>query len=237
MISVVIPSRTAEYLQVLFESMESSQPCSAVNCIVADNGLGSGFHVRWPQALYVQVPALPFCFSQAVNWGVYNVKPDTSDLLILNDDTEIVTQGWLGRLIALLAEPQFAEFGLISCAVEGGVGNSDQKAVSSPEQDKMTQTYRTLAFVAMLIRRKAWDDIGLMDERFKGYGFEDDDYCRRAVEKGWKLGVTQRVVVKHGKGGLMHSSSYLRYFGQRKWNEMSAEAAAEYKEKWDRTPT
>ena len=38
----------------------------------------------------------------------------------------------------------------------------------------------------MLVRRKAIDDIGLMDEQFFMY-WEDADWCRRMRHKGWKV--------------------------------------------------
>jgi GT2 family glycosyltransferase len=48
----------------------------------------------------------------------------------------------------------------------------------------------------MLIRRKAFDDIGYFDERFFLY-CEDIDYCYRAWEKGWEVWYYPEAVVKH----------------------------------------
>ena len=39
---------------------------------------------------------------------------------------------------------------------------------------------RTVAFVCVLIPRRTIERIGLLDERFCFYGFDDNDYCRRA---------------------------------------------------------
>ena len=49
----------------------------------------------------------------------------------------------------------------------------------------------------LLIRREVIDQIGLMDERFGIGNFEDDDYCRRARDAGWRLVVSQDAFIHH----------------------------------------
>lgn len=49
---------------------------------------------------------------------------------------------------------------------------------------------------AILIRRRALDDIGHFDERFWMY-FEDIDLCRRAWEKGWRVTYYPHVRLVH----------------------------------------
>jgi GT2 family glycosyltransferase len=52
----------------------------------------------------------------------------------------------------------------------------------------------------MLIRRRALDDVGLMDERFWLY-MEDLDWCRRSWRAGWPILYWPGVTVTHIKGG------------------------------------
>lgn len=49
---------------------------------------------------------------------------------------------------------------------------------------------------AILIRRKALDQIGFFDQRFFMY-FEDTDLCRRAWEKGWRVVYAPLASVTH----------------------------------------
>jgi len=70
----------------------------------------------------------------------------------------------------------------------------------------------------MVVRRKAVDDIGLMDERFFLY-WEDADWCKRMWENGWKVVYFPQGSVIHYVGGSstqaflrssfeFHTSSY-----------------------------
>ncbi|MGE0086618.1 MAG: glycosyltransferase [Desulfococcaceae bacterium] len=52
----------------------------------------------------------------------------------------------------------------------------------------------------MVVRRKAIDSAGLMDERFFMY-WEDADWCRRMWEKGWKVVYYPSTTVYHYVGG------------------------------------
>jgi GT2 family glycosyltransferase len=49
----------------------------------------------------------------------------------------------------------------------------------------------------LLIRREVIDQVGLLDERFGVGNFEDDDYCRRARDSGWRLVVARDAYIHH----------------------------------------
>jgi len=53
-----------------------------------------------------------------------------------------------------------------------------------------------LSFVSVLIRGAAYQDIGLMDDGYFMYK-EDNDYCRRARAKGWKVYYLPKAEVIH----------------------------------------
>ncbi len=50
------------------------------------------------------------------------------------------------------------------------------------------------------MRRAALADVGLFDERFFLYG-EDEDWQRRAVDRGWRVRLCPEVTAVHGSGG------------------------------------
>ena len=62
---------------------------------------------------------------------------------------------------------------------------------------------------AMLVRRKAIDAVGLMDERFFLY-FEDVDWCRRFWDKGWKILYYPEAVMLHKHRRLSAPAEGLR---------------------------
>ncbi len=73
----------------------------------------------------------------------------------------------------------------------------------------------------MIVRRKALDDVGSLDERFFLY-WEDVDWCKRMWKRGWKVSYYPQASIEHYVGGSseqnltravfeFHKSAY-RYF-------------------------
>jgi N-acetylglucosaminyl-diphospho-decaprenol L-rhamnosyltransferase len=56
----------------------------------------------------------------------------------------------------------------------------------------------------MVVRRRALDEVGLLDERFFMY-FEDADLCRRVREAGWAVYYLPGIEVRHEAGGSTRS--------------------------------
>jgi GT2 family glycosyltransferase len=52
---------------------------------------------------------------------------------------------------------------------------------------------------AMIVRREAVEQVGLLDERFFLYG-EDIEWCWRMRGAGWRVGVCNAVVARHSEG-------------------------------------
>jgi GT2 family glycosyltransferase len=53
------------------------------------------------------------------------------------------------------------------------------------------------AFVCVFIPKEVQDKIGLLDERFIRYGFEDNDYCERLRATGMSISRLDDCVVAH----------------------------------------
>ena len=137
----------------------------------------------------IQAPDGPFIYSRNVNLGINQTK---DSVLLMNDDCQFVSTGTVEALEKIL--DTHADIGILSPRIDGGVGNAAQENVHQP----VLYTEQRLAFVCVLIRRKLFEEVGLLDERFVGYGWEDDDYCRRVRDAGYKLACTANAVVKHG---------------------------------------
>jgi GT2 family glycosyltransferase len=65
----------------------------------------------------------------------------------------------------------------------------------------------------MLVRRRAWDELGGMDGRYFLY-FEDVDFCVRAGRAGWRIGVVPAAVVEQAPG-LMRRLGAFGYLAAR----------------------
>jgi hypothetical protein len=206
------------------ESLEASQPGCAAQIIVADNGISEPLRRYWQTkgVNFVQTPSSPFIFSQAINMCAA-IMGEGQDLLVLNDDTEMITPRWHDVAVTTLARIQLRRYGLLSFSIsqKENVGNHDQALDKNLSPNGgVKESMKTICFIAALIRRTTWDKVGPMDERFVGYGFEDNDYNARVWNAGDRVGIISAVVVKHGKPQYPFSSSFARYNSMEKLSEM-----------------
>lgn len=175
--------------------------------IIVDNGSdtaysGEGIIIRNEENLG---------FPKAVNQGIAAAKGEI--IVILNNDT-IVTPNWIENL-----EAHFKDYDMV-----GPVTNSisGPQKIEAPEYTGNNQLYdfarsyneqhkeesmpfHRLVFFCIAIKREVIDKVGLLDEQFTPGNFEDDDYCLRAIEAGFRLGIAQDVFIHH-MGGATHKT-------------------------------
>ena len=85
---------------------------------------------------------------------------------------------------------------------------------------------RRIIGFCMLIRRAVVDRVGNCDERFGKYGYEDDDYCWRAMLAGYQVCIARDAFVHHvgGQGSPGGPDDY---------DEMLPAAWASFRDKWE----
>jgi GT2 family glycosyltransferase/tetratricopeptide (TPR) repeat protein len=147
-------------------------------------------------------------FPEAANQGIE--AAGGSQVLLLNNDT-IVTTGWLRRLlVALHSDPKIGLVGPCSNFV-GSTQQIEANYDSLTGMDgfawewgklyngRLEDTDRLIGF-CLLIRRTVIDEVGLLDEQFGIGCFEDDDYCLRAIKRGWRAVIARDTFVHHFGG-------------------------------------
>ena len=131
-------------------------------------------------------------FTKTVNDGLRRTKP-TEDVCILNDDVTWFPIGWLAALQrALYSNPRYGIAGpsgrSASATRDGKLGDTGLKVVSQ------------LSFWCVLLKRQMIDQLGLLDERFIHY-CSDNEYCLRAIKKGWRCVWVKSVYLEHRHHG------------------------------------
>lgn len=146
-------------------------------------------------------------------------------IVLLNNDT-LVGPGWLDPMLNLLRSRP--DVGLVG-PLTNSAGNEQRVDLSNLNEQNFIDVagqyvelqhgrwFETekLGFFCVAGRREVFEKVGLLDERFGIGMFEDDDYCIRVRQAGYKLAVTEDGFVYH-KGSMsfkkLPSDDYLKLF-------------------------
>lgn len=125
---------------------------------------------------------------RAINYGIKNSKADF--VCMMNDDTFIPQSSimWLNVLLQNFLDPKVGGVGPTSNVVMGLQNIFANTTLN-------TFTTKFLIGFCVLYRRKAIEDVGLLDEGLPGG--DDFDYAIRMTDKGWKLIINRNVFVYH----------------------------------------
>lgn len=210
------PSRFPDLLLRFCASVRAAGETAEI--VVADDGLPPDLDL----AAFSPVTRLPcprpFVFSRNAN-AILAARPG-HDVFLANDDTTLAGSEAPVRLLeATAAQPGI---GIVAAAVDGEVGNPAQHASAGGD---VHGSEHGLCFVAVYLSRRLIDAVGPLDERFTGYGSEDEDYCRRSRAAGMRDVVDGRVVVAHPRA----NSSYGRTGGNSRGAIMRAREILEKK--------
>jgi GT2 family glycosyltransferase len=190
----------------------------------ARDGTASMVTAEFPWATLVRLPH-EVGFSAANNLVLRQVTSPFA--LLLNPDTEL-SEAALDHAVAALAEqPDAAVLGVRLVRRDGsfdhaakrqfptvlgalghftGIGRRPTAAAAltqyrAPGVDELgCGEVDAVNGAFMLLRRDAFAEIGLLDERYRMYG-EDLDWCYRFKRAGWRVLYDGRVSVIHVKGG------------------------------------
>lgn len=183
-LAAVIPSKTPANLRACMDAVRRQDRCVRL-MPVYDAADWSGIPEYFQG--FGTLGEMPFIYSRNCNHGIR--AAENSDVILLNDDALLQTPG--GFTGMQQEAEKYPEFGLIA-ATCNNVGNVNQwpRGIGLRED-------RMVCFVCVLIPRRTIEKVGLLDERFTAYGWEDNDYCRRVREAGLKIGIFDGCYVDH----------------------------------------
>lgn len=153
----------------------------------------------------------PFNFSWVNNWAVSQV--DDGIVCFLNDDTEVISEGWLGSMVGHLGQEGVGAVGaklyypngtIQHAGVGLGLGGVADHFYRSLPRDsygyfgraKLDQDISCVTAGCMLIRKAVFDELGGFDEAL-GVAFNDVDLCIRIREAGWRIVWTPSAELYH----------------------------------------
>jgi GT2 family glycosyltransferase len=237
---LIVNYETRRELEDCLASIERERDTLPLEVIVIDNastdGTMTAMQRRFPWVRLVG-NSENVGFARAVNQAMALAHGD--NFLLLNPDT-VIPNGALGAALQRFGEAP--EIGMLGCKLVRPDGTFDHACkrgfptistalyyflglsrllprsarfahyTAGPLDPDQTGLVDAVNGAFMLVRRKAVEDVGQMDERFWLYA-EDLDWCRRFWERGWKILYWPEAEVIHIKGASAgdHRSPKLNY--------------------------
>lgn len=194
--SIVIPTltRTQEHKKVLEETLSTVGVANSLGCetILIDDGSTEDISDLYPQVHKIIIHRKNQGIAPSWNDGIKIANGDY--VVVINDDITVEI-GWLDKLRQALEDE---DENMVSAP--GVIGKQNGVGI---EQD-----YLWFPGYCFMLSRKTIDTIGLFDEQFVPFNFEDTDYWTRVLDSGGKLVRNYNTTIKHHEGHVLHTLNY-----------------------------
>jgi GT2 family glycosyltransferase len=164
-----------------------------------------------PQQVLVLQTNKDFSYASGVNRGIR--ASTTNNIVLLNDDC-FVKDKWLSSLLRVAeSEPKAGIVGgkllhpnghILDTGAYISVNGESVPVISQSETAHPVNGYLECG---LLIKRKTITDIGLFDESYSPFEYEDADFCYRARSKGWLVYYCPESEVYHIGGATIQKAN------------------------------
>lgn len=162
-------------------------------------------------------------------------------IILLNNDTLVPDGSWIARLLKPFQDDdRLAMTGPMS----NHVGNDQAldhfigDAVQGADPRWLNEFYGLyrrryrytdlLGFFCVAIKRKVWEHVGALDPAYGIGMFEDDDYCERVKNAGYRLAIVEDAFVYH------HGSITIKKLQDHVYKALWSKNKAYYEQKWNK---
>jgi GT2 family glycosyltransferase len=165
----------------------------------------------------------PFNFANKVNFSARHAKGE--HLLLLNDDTEVISPEWMRAMLEFSQQPEVGAVGAKLLFPDGrlqhvgvvlGIGGGACHVFSGHAGNTpgyfgsawVIRNYSAVTGACCMTRRDVFDALGGFDERF-ATDFNDVDYCLRVRAKGLRIVATPFARLYHFEGATFGSREHV----------------------------
>lgn len=206
-VSIIIPTRDhMEDLRKCIESIFAKTTYPDYEIVIVDNGTSEPSAIEYLKEISrssrVRVidAAMLFNFSKLVNLGVEAATGEY--VLLLNNDTEVITPEWLEEMVAFARLPEVGAVGaklyypdntIQHAGVILGMGGIAGHAfVNHPREDPgvmgrmiVAHEYSAVTGACLMVRREVYREVGGFETEGLAVAFNDVDFCMRLREAGY----------------------------------------------------
>ncbi len=236
---VILTYNNLEYTRLCLESIYAQTEQHTFEVVLVDNTSQDGT-VEFLQKFVEEHSDIRLIlnstnegFARGNNRGAAAATGDY--LVFLNNDT-VVTSGWLPGLVRRLEDesvgmvgPATNASGNETCVQADYQELKDLEAFAQRySQAHAGQAFEIgmLPFLCVALRRKVFEEIGPLDERFGVGMFEDDDYALRLKQRGYKLLCVEDTFIHHW------GSAAFGRLPQATYRHLFVENLRKFEEKW-----
>lgn len=245
-ISIIVPTKNnVALLKRCVESIEKESTYGNYEVLIVDNDSSDPDTLKYLNATSHRV--LPFReefnYSRINNFAVSHAGGEY--VLFLNDDTEVVSPGWLEAMLQHAQRPEVGAVGAKLLYPDGrvqhagvlvGVGSSWIPGVATHshlfhaaesrgyfDAVEVIRNYSAVTAACMMVRKATFDEIGGFDEENLPVLFNDVDLCLRIRQLGYLVVYTPLAELYHhesaSRGHFSQSPAEFMYMRER-WGEI-----------------
>ncbi len=218
-VSIIIPTRdNVSYLKRCLESIERLTTYRNYELLIIDNNSRYSETMQYLDSLPHRVIPFrePFNYSRINNFGASHAEGEY--VLLLNDDTEVISGGWLEAMLEHAQRPEVGVVGARLLYPDGriqhagvivGVGSPWEPGVAMHSHHfysadspgyagalMTTTNYSAVTAACMLLRKSLFDEVGGLPENLP-VQFNDVDLCLRIRERGYYIVYTPYAELYH----------------------------------------
>ena len=211
--TIFYENRRIDLLRSCIESITSKSTWRNLEILVVDNDALRDDLKEFLKARNVRRvidPVSNFNFSRRVNLGAEYASGD--HLILLNDDTEVISPDWIESLLEYSQQPEIGAVGAKLLFPNGRIqhagvviltGNPGHPYYNHPADDvgyylsaQVPRNYLAVTGACLMTRKSVFQDVGGLDTSFP-LNYNDIDYCLRLHQKGLRIVYTPYAELYH----------------------------------------
>src|SRR3990170_8700755 len=244
-VAIIIPTRDRlDLLKSCIESIEAKTTYKSYEIIIADDSSREEATLNYFKSVRHKIINTgdegPFNFSRIINSAVRQLDDDVEYILLLNNDTEVITDNWIEEMLGLMQSPEIGAVGakllykdnkiqhagIIAPLHEGLPGHAfktlDDSSLGYLFYARVVRNYSAVTAACMLTRRSYFNQVGGFDEDHLNEAYNDVDYCLKLREKGYRVVYTPYAALYHYEGGSRGKSVPAKneYYFRKRWGHI-----------------